>query len=431
MMKTSHQEATTNRPAIFVVIALVWLTAFSASPRSSQSFAQTWSPYPNASPQGSNASLIQSTGYQLQSVPCEDCDSPVATSLPPLPGVEAFENPAIYDTQWNGELDAGVATGVYSGAYDETGAYLGSTIAPGSMTGAGLASGPWFPNRPHIIPRTVDRLQQRPLFPNRPYLRGALAGGPALERPRTFWLNPFGLQQGVGNFLFRGNQPADTGSLGFPFSLVPSHLADRVPRPYFGHGQNYIQSPHIGMGQPLQGTSWGNRPYSIGVFTGAFLANELNQNIQQGNGLINGFRVGWDFDHYWGTEFRMAFGDTRVDGSSEKVDVRLADIGVVYYPWGDARWRPYTSVGLGVGNFAFQDGTQSVDDFALQIPLSIGVKYAFKPWWNLRLDATDYLSMPSSDLDFMNNVQLTGALEYRFGGRRRSYFPYNPSIHLK
>jgi hypothetical protein len=88
---------------------------------------------------------------------------------------------------------------------------------------------PWYPNRPYLIPRVVDRLRWRPLFPHRPHLRGSWPGGPPLEQPRTFWLNPFALQQGVGNLLFRGNQPADPGSLGFSF--FAGSRPDGRPRP--------------------------------------------------------------------------------------------------------------------------------------------------------------------------------------------------------
>jgi hypothetical protein len=59
------------------------------------------------------------------------------------------------------------------------------------------------------------------------------------------------------------------------------------------------------------------------------------------------------------------------------------------------------------------------------------VKYAFKPWWGLRLDATNYLVLPANDLSFMNQVALSLAAELRFGGQRRSYFPYSPSIQLR
>lgn len=399
-------------------------------------------------------------------------------TLPPLPSVEAYQRPHSAATMQSNPTDLGTIDyggvnygGVDYGVLDNSGVDYGGVDYGGPNVGGdpnfasrqthdpsvnyragdhalgygetygdpvyageamGIGGGALFPNRPYLVPRVADRLRWRPLFPSRPHLLGSWPGGPALEQPRSFWLNPFSVQQGLGNFLFRGNQPADTGSLGFPFSLVPSHVVDRVPRPYLGHGQDYVQARHINRGQPLQGTSWTNRPYSVDVFTGAFLASGLTENIGQGNGMVTGFRVGWDFDHYWGSEFRLGFANTRLDSRPDNVDIRLGDISVLYYPWGDSRWRPYTSVGLGIGSFEFLDENfRAIDDYALQVPIAIGVKYAFRPSWGLRLDATNYLSMPSNDLEFMNNVALTGAIELRFGGRRRSYFPYSPSIHIK
>lgn len=291
---------------------------------------------------------------------------------------------------------------------------------------------PVFPNRPYLVPRLVDRLRWRPLFPNRPYLRGSWPGGPPLEQPRTFWFNPFAVQQGLGNFLFRGNQPADTGSLGFPFSVVPSHLVDRVPRPYLGHGQPYIGPRHIERGQPLFGTSWVNRPYFIDGYTGALFSWNLTDNLDQTHGTISGLRLGWDYEHFWGAQFGLGFGSTNTDPNGDDVSIRLADVSVMYYPWGDSRWRPYTGLGLGAGKYSFLDETgSSVDEFAMQIPLSLGIKYAFRPWWALRVDATNYFVLPANELKFMNQLALTLGLEIRFGGQRRSYFPYSPSIQLR
>jgi hypothetical protein len=67
----------------------------------------------------------------------------------------------------------------------------------------------------------------------------------------------------------------------------------------------------------------------------------------------------------------------------------------------------------------------------MQIPLSLGIKYAFRPWWALRVDATNYFVLPANDLKFINQLALTLAMEIRFGGQRRSYFPYSPSIQLR
>ena len=240
------------------------------------------------------------------------------------------------------------------------------------------------------------------------------------------------MQQGLGNLLFRGNQLADPGSLGMPFSLVPGHIVDRVPRPYLGHGQPNVGPRHIDRGQPLYGTSWTNRPYWVEGFTGAWLASGLTETQDQTNGTLSGVRLGWDFEHFWGMQLGVGLGSSQTDPGDADIDVRTVDLAVLYYPWGDSRWRPYTGLGLGVGNYGFSDLSQrSIDQYAVQIPLSLGVKYAFRPWWSLRADVSNYFVLPASDLEFMNNVALTLGAEIRFGGRRRSYFPYSPSIHLQ
>jgi len=220
--------------------------------------------------------------------------------------------------------------------------------------------------------------------------------------------------------------------LGFPFSVVPSHMVDRVPRPYLGHGQSYIGPRHIDRGQPLIGTSWTNRPFYVDGYTGALLGWGLNDVLGQGHGTVTGVRLGWDFEHFWGAQFGFGFGNTQTDPLGNDISLRLADLSVLYYPWGDSRWRPYTGMGLGVGQYDFINQDQRrIEQIAVQIPLSIGVKYAFRPWWAIRVDATNYLSLPTGELSFINQLALTLALELRFGGQRRSYFPYSPSIHLR
>lgn len=350
---------------------------------------------------------------------------------------EIVEAPPV---EWTDGSTAGPMAGPMR-AIPGQGSYFDADAYPGDgyysydgdyQTQAYTGPPPLFSDRPYIIPRVLDRLRWRPLFPNRPYLRGSWPGGPPLEQPRTFWWNPFAVQQGLGNFLFRGNQPADTGSLGFPFSTVPSHLVDRVPRPYIGQGQPYIGPRHIDRGQPLYGTSWTNRPYYVDGYTGVLFGWNLTDHLDQNHGTISGLRLGWDYEHFWGAQFGLGFGSTNTDPGGSDVSIRLADVSVLYYPWGDSRWRPYTGLGVGAGKYSFLDENGgSVDEFAMQIPLSLGIKYAFRPWWALRVDATNYFVLPANDLNFINQLALTLAMEIRFGGQRRSYFPYSPSIQLR
>jgi len=264
------------------------------------------------------------------------------------------------------------------------------------------------------------------IFPIFPLFRQRWPSSPGLQRPRSFWLNPFAIQQGLGNLIFRGSHPADTGALGFPYSMVPSHLVDRVPRPFFDLSRNQSQGRHIGRGIPFRDSSWSNRPVHISWFTGVLFTGDLNDQVSSSNGLYNGFRVGWDFDHYWGTEFRYGFASHSLQNRVGEVDIRTADISILYYPWGDSRWRPYTSLGVGFGTYDFLNANgNSVDEATFQLPLGIGLKYSVRPWWAARIEAVNLFSFESGDVDFMNNVLLSGSIEIHFGGRRRMYFPFD------
>jgi hypothetical protein len=151
---------------------------------------------------------------------------------------------------------------------------------------------------------------------------------------------------------------------------------------------------------------------------------------------VGGYRVGWDFEHYWGTEVRFAFSNVEFTDATDTETARNAenhywDMNLLFYPWGDSRWRPFASVGLGWGNFEYTlaDG-QDINKSLFLVPIGAGVKYYFRNWMALRVTATDNWAIGQGSLDNMHNVMLTADVEMRFGGRRTSYFPYNGSIHL-
>ena len=148
---------------------------------------------------------------------------------------------------------------------------------------------------------------------------------------------------------------------------------------------------NVGIGQPLVGTSWRNRPYHVGwLFGGLFGSDLVSDQLHQGKNIFGGYRAGWDFDHYWGTELRFGFAQLGlVDEQAGDLDAyarnHFWDVSLLYYPWGDACWRPFTSAGLGFGSFEFEDANGVlIDDFVLTLPLSAGVKYFYRPWLALR-----------------------------------------------
>lgn len=226
--------------------------------------------------------------------------------------------------------------------------------------------------------------------------------------------------------------PATDGNLPPGVHYAPDSLAiwRRWQQPWQMHGDPNDPHRHIGLGDPLEGTSWRNRPWFAGAFFGAALHDDLTGNVRQNNGSLMGLRLGWDLDHYCGLEGRYAFSNPQImDGAGNSLGDShdyWMDVSALYYPFGDARWRPYAGLGIGLATYRFRDETnERIHDSALSIPVSLGVKYFYSPHFTLRLDAVDNITLGSDNLGAMNNFFLLGSVECRFGGRRRSYFPWH------
>lgn len=187
---------------------------------------------------------------------------------------------------------------------------------------------------------------------------------------------------------------------------------------------------HIGRGEPLVGTSWLNRPLYAGWILGGLFGGELIRGrVDQGSGAYGGYHVGSDFDHYWGLEGRFGFSnvDLSLDGVGADRTSRdwFVDANLLYYPWGDAYWRPYLSLGLGLADFTFfDDQGQRVGETLVQIPLGLGVKCNFQRWLALRAGLTDNLAFGGGTVSAVQNVSLTFGVEVRFGGGKISYYPW-------
>jgi hypothetical protein len=225
---------------------------------------------------------------------------------------------------------------------------------------------------------------------------------------------------------------------------IPPHYGEAVPMddlwelPRVFRPDEYER--YRGEGEPLVGASWLNRPYYAGFLFGAWYGDVLVPGeVNQGIGFFYGARLGWDYDVYWGTEMRLAFSDVglefidepSVDGLSS--DVLVWDLSLVYYPWGDARWRPFVGAGVGLVDFDFLTATGiRRSEAVFGIPLMAGLKYRQSDWITMRLDVTDNIAFGGrAGFETMNNISLAGGLEFRFGGTRKSYFPWNPSRTLR
>jgi hypothetical protein len=202
--------------------------------------------------------------------------------------------------------------------------------------------------------------------------------------------------------------------------------------PWFAHSDPNDPHRHVGLGQPLIGTSWRNRPWFFGTFVGGVLMDDLISNrVDQNDTSLVGLRLGYDFDHFWGMEFRWAFANPELtNGAGAPLDDPsrdyFADVSFAYFPFGDARWRPYLSVGLGFQTYRFNDDLdQRISESMLSVPLGVGVKYFYGPWFSLRFDLYDNVGFGNARVNQMNNFSLMAGAEFRFGGRRQSYFPWH------
>ncbi len=188
---------------------------------------------------------------------------------------------------------------------------------------------------------------------------------------------------------------------------------------------------YVGPGEPLLNGSWLNRPYSFGVVFGVLAGGEvLPGRVDQGTDLIGGYRLGWDLNHFWGTETRFVFAALDLDNEVGNNDLGTGDavfwdVSALYYPWGDSRWRPYFSIGLGLASFKFTDPDEKLHrQDRLGLPIGIGIKHRFSPWFVLRVDLTDNIGLGSGTL---HNVSFLFSTEIRFGGERVSYWPWMPT----
>lgn len=217
---------------------------------------------------------------------------------------------------------------------------------------------------------------------------------------------------------------------------------------------------HRGLGQPLLRESWRYRPFGIGWFMGSMSGSTLIEDwTGQKTGYFGGYRLGWDFDHYWGCEMRLGFAsvpmwdsqrareaeqaaydaeglgedDERRDRYNRRrdTDVNVWDVSLLYYPWGDAAWRPYAMAGLGTSRIRFEDRlAQHWSKQVFGMPLGLGLKYRYNDVLALRFEVADNIIFGGSGgFETLHNLSVTAGVEVRFGGTRTAYWPWNPSRH--
>ena len=253
---------------------------------------------------------------------------------------------------------------------------------------------------------------------------------PLKPEARSWPINPIGLQQGMANVAFNGDDPVPRQQLGFPASAFPMHWGKHLPR--MSMQFSIPDQRHQGKGDPLVGTSWINRPIHVDLLSGGLFTGELvSGSANATNGILVGTRIGWDLNHYLGGEFRLAQADVGLEGNYDRADIRFYDVSFLYYPWGDSRLRPFTTFGMGISQFTFTDPqTPPAKDTLMQMPFGLGFKYLARPNLSLRMEFLDNLAFGSSFMRTQNNLSLTGGMELRFGGQRRNYFPFSASSRI-
>ncbi len=186
---------------------------------------------------------------------------------------------------------------------------------------------------------------------------------------------------------------------------------------------------------PERARSWTNRPVSVGGFIGGMFSTELiSGRVDQEPSFFTGGRLGWDVSESWGLETRLGLAETNLRGENasvflDKNELTVWDADLMYYPWGESRLRPFLSLGLGFLQHDFVDDTGvRVKDTLFAIPFGLGFKYRIDQRLAIRFDLQDNFAFAGGhDVESTNNISMTAGLELRFGGRKKNYWPWDPS----
>jgi hypothetical protein len=238
----------------------------------------------------------------------------------------------------------------------------------------------------------------------------------------------------------------DAGFLGVPHDHFDAGaFDDRGPPPpsyrpiidslHLRH--SFTHGRHVGLGRPLVGSSWLNRPYYVGGDLGnLWMTRGVAEAVGRDVDAFGGLFVGADWDYYWGNELAFHWSTPELrNGRAPTADhadsLFLWSYSLMYYPWGDSMIRPYWRWGIGNTrlDFPLDDGTRH-GEWLLTFPIGMGVKYPVRRWLAARAELTDQLACHSNGIPTLNNITLTVGLEWRFGARPRSYWPWHPSRHI-
>ncbi len=198
---------------------------------------------------------------------------------------------------------------------------------------------------------------------------------------------------------------------------------------HFGFHHSSTEGRYTGKGVPLEGTSWLNRPYHADWFLGTLL---IDDHLNLNNELLGGIRFGYDFDYFWGIEWRFGWSQPNVsnelpDQASFDGSYFISDVDLKYYPWGDSKIRPYGLLGAGLARIRFVNDLEVSRNITLAtMPFGFGVEFHQFPWLAWRLEVLDNLAFGADGVDTLNNFSLTAGMELRLGAKPQSYWPWRP-----
>ena len=173
---------------------------------------------------------------------------------------------------------------------------------------------------------------------------------------------------------------------------------------------------NAGMGVPLVGTSWLNRPYYLGIDLGTvWVTNPPQPDITRDSDLYGGVYGGWDWDYYWGTELSIQRATPELINENAPYANRgdrmmVYTASMLYYPWGDSFYRPYWRVGIGETDIDYpMDNGHRRQEGLWTFPIGIGIKYPVRRWLAARAELADSIGVGNEGVATQHDITLTFA----------------------
>ena len=198
---------------------------------------------------------------------------------------------------------------------------------------------------------------------------------------------------------------------------------------------NAPDGPNRGVGTPLENASWLDRPWYAGVFGGWVSGSKLiSGQIDQGSGSNGGIVIGKNLNHYWGWEGRFFGSSIDIKDISDSLTptpgrtsrLTALDLSAHYYPYGEARWRPYFKLGIGYTQQSFTDNygvKQNIN--TCTAPFGFGLKY----WWSDRVnvfgEVVDNIVFGNGPTKTQSDWALNFGVHFTFGTNPN----YHPTVY--